>query len=129
MIIRDENGEVLLSACDSRRNVLSQDIVECQALWKAMQLCNDLNIQNAIFEGDAKVVIMAVNGDEENLFYIGSLIDDIRNVLSFRKSWFLQFDYKENNTVAHNPAKAALHIVEEKVWIEFVPYFIVNILL
>ncbi|KAF5450430.1 hypothetical protein F2P56_030784 [Juglans regia] len=91
-----------------------------------MQLCNDLNIQNAIFEGDAKAVIMAVKGDEENFSYFGSLIDDIRNVLSFRKSWSLQFDYRDKNTVAHNLAKAALHIVEEKVWIEIVPDFIVN---
>ncbi|KAF5468536.1 hypothetical protein F2P56_012680, partial [Juglans regia] len=79
VIIIDENGEALLAACDSRRNVLSVEIAECQALWRAMQLCNDLNIHNAIFEGDAKTVIMEVKGDEENFSYFGSLIDDIRN--------------------------------------------------
>ncbi|KAF5458621.1 hypothetical protein F2P56_022638 [Juglans regia] len=126
MIIRDEEGEALLAACDSRRNVVLPEVAECQALWKALQMCNDLNIQNAIFEGDAKVVIMAVKGDEENLSYFGSLIDDIRNVLFHRKNWFLQFDYREKNSATHTLAKVALHLVEEKVWIETVPEFIVN---
>lgn len=50
MIIRDENGEALLAACDSRMNVQTTEVAECQALWKALQVCSELNIQKAIFE-------------------------------------------------------------------------------
>ncbi|KAF5445267.1 hypothetical protein F2P56_034332 [Juglans regia] len=126
IISRNEEGEALLAVCDSRRNVQSPKVAESMALWKAMQICNELNIQKVIFEGDAKTVIMAVKNDEEILSLVGPLIDDIRNVFKLRKDWFLQFDYREKNSIAHNLAKAALHLDLEKILIEEVPVFIVN---
>lgn len=69
---------------------------------------------------------MAMKSEEENMSYYGPLIDDMRNVLNNRKDWHLQFDYRENNIVSHTLAKAALNLVEEKVWIEEIPDFIVN---
>lgn len=35
------------------------------ALWRAMNLCLELDIQNVIFEGDAKLVVEVVNNEEE----------------------------------------------------------------
>lgn len=37
VIMRDKYGEALLAIGDSRLNVHTAEVVECQALWKAMQ--------------------------------------------------------------------------------------------
>ncbi|XP_018858999.2 uncharacterized protein LOC109020923 [Juglans regia] len=108
MIIRDEDGETLLAACDSRRNVRTPEVAKCQALWKALQVCSDLNLQKVIFEGDAKAVIMAVKCEEDDLSVVGSLIDDIRKVFKDRKDWFLQFDYREKKLCCSYIGKGCL---------------------
>ncbi|XP_042942922.1 uncharacterized protein LOC122277108 [Carya illinoinensis] len=105
VIMRDVNGEALLAACDKKFNVQLAEVAECYALWKALKVCSDLNVQKVIFEGNAKGVIAAVQSEEENLSIIGPLVDDIRDVLSDRKEWSLQFDYREMNKVAHNLGK------------------------
>lgn len=55
-MIRDDEGEALVAVCDQKKHVQNPTVAECHALWKALELCNDLNIQNDIFERDAKVV-------------------------------------------------------------------------
>ncbi|XP_042962523.1 uncharacterized protein LOC122296793 [Carya illinoinensis] len=83
-------------------------------------------LAKVIFEGDAKAIIEVVKNNEEDWSDIGPLIEDIRNVFSNRKDWFIQFDYRERNIVAHNLAKAALNFDEERVWLEEVPDCIVD---
>ncbi|XP_042980158.1 uncharacterized protein LOC122310328 [Carya illinoinensis] len=126
VIMRDVNGEALLAACDRKFNVQSAEVAECYALWKALKGCSDLNVQKVIFEGDAKGVITAVQSEEDNLSVIGPLVDDIRDVLSNRKGWSLQFAYRERNKVAHNLVKFALILEEEKIWIEEIPDCIIH---
>ncbi|XP_042954550.1 uncharacterized protein LOC122290955 [Carya illinoinensis] len=114
VIMRDENADPLLAVCDSRSNILTAEVAECYALWKPLQVCSELNVQKVIFEGDAKAIIEAVKNNEEDWSDIDPLIEDIRNVLSNRKDWFIQFDYRERNIVAHNLAKAALNLVRKE---------------
>ncbi|XP_042972177.1 uncharacterized protein LOC122304128 [Carya illinoinensis] len=121
IIVRDEEGEALVAVCDQRQHVQNPTVTEGYALWKAMELCNELNIQKVIFEGDAKAVILAVLSNEEDLSVGGSLIEDIRFVLANRPDWSIQFAYRELNNVAHVLAKEALSLEEKKVWIEEVP--------
>ncbi|XP_042950060.1 uncharacterized protein LOC122282171 [Carya illinoinensis] len=85
VIMRDENGEALLVACDNKLNVQSAEVAECHAIWKALKVCSDLNVHKVIFEGDAKVVIAAVQSEEEDLSVISPLVDVIRNVMRNRK--------------------------------------------
>ncbi|XP_042962354.1 uncharacterized protein LOC122296618 [Carya illinoinensis] len=121
IMIRDEEGEALGAICDQRQHVQTPVVAEGYALWKALELCNDLNIQKAIFEGDAKAVILAVLSTREDLSFGGSLIEDIQSVLANRSDWSIQFAYREKNNVAHSLAKEALRLEEKKVWIEEVP--------
>ncbi|XP_042965403.1 uncharacterized protein LOC122299302 isoform X2 [Carya illinoinensis] len=121
IIARDEEGETLVAVCDQRQHVQNPAIAEGYALWKAMELCNNLNIQKVIFEGDAKAVILAVLSNEEDLSVCGSLIEDIRSVLANRPDWSIQFTYGEMNNVAHGLAKKALSIEGKKFLIEEVP--------
>ncbi|XP_040986467.1 uncharacterized protein LOC121234564 [Juglans microcarpa x Juglans regia] len=128
IIIRDEEGEALVVVCDLKINVVNAAIAESFALRKAVELCSELNIQKAIFEGDANKVVEAVQSEKEAVFAFSSIIDDVKFLFRNRTDWFIQFVSRKKNTVAHTLAKKALAIGEELVWIEEVLDFIVGCL-
>ncbi|XP_042976027.1 uncharacterized protein LOC122307281 [Carya illinoinensis] len=124
IIIRDNEGEGMVAVCDQIRNVENPVVAECYALRLAVELCSELYIHDATFEGDAKNVIMAVQKDEEEMSDFGSLIEDIKFYFNRNADWHLQFTFRESNTVAHCLAKKALSLLEKTVWIEEMPDFI-----
>lgn len=128
IVIRDEKGEALVAACDQKKHVQDPLVAECHALWKALELCNELNFQKVMLEGDAKNIVSAVNSEEEDLSCVGFIVDDIRSVFRNRPNWSLHFAHRERNIVAHTLAKEALKFEEAKIWIEEVPSVIVNCL-
>ncbi|XP_042969001.1 uncharacterized protein LOC122301672 [Carya illinoinensis] len=91
IMIRNEEGEALVALCDQRQYVQNSSVAEGYALWKALELCNDLNIQKVIFKGDSKAVVLAVLSNKEDLSYGGSIVKDIRSVLADRPDWSIQF--------------------------------------
>ncbi|XP_042939496.1 uncharacterized protein LOC122274526 [Carya illinoinensis] len=57
IMVRDENGELLLYLCNSIVGIFTPAAAEIQVLWRALQLCADLQWLNVIFEGDALGII------------------------------------------------------------------------
>lgn len=53
IVIRDEKGEVLVSLSMPKSNVCSPIVAEIYALWRAVELCNELRLTDVVFEGDA----------------------------------------------------------------------------
>ncbi|KAF5454761.1 hypothetical protein F2P56_024401 [Juglans regia] len=74
IIIRDEKGEALVAVCDKKEHVDNPMVAESYALRVALDVCGELNIQKAIFEGDAKSVITAVHREAEDLSLVGSIV-------------------------------------------------------
>ncbi|KAF5479796.1 hypothetical protein F2P56_000588 [Juglans regia] len=126
IIVRDEKGEALVAMCDQKTNVDSPVIAECFALRMAVELCGELNIHKAVFEGDARTIIEAVQSVKEENSVFGSLIDDIKFLFQNRLDWKIQFAYRERNIVAHTLAKSAIDLLEKTIWIEEVPDFAVR---
>lgn len=62
----------------------------------------------AIYEGDARNVIEAVQSAEEELLVFGSIVDDVKWFFHNRSYWFLQFVYREKNIVAYTLARTTL---------------------
>ncbi|XP_042979926.1 uncharacterized protein LOC122310106 [Carya illinoinensis] len=115
IIIRDNEGEGMVAVCDQIRNVENPVVAECYGLRLAVELCSELYIHDATFEGDAKNVIMVVQKDEEEMSDFGSLIEDIKFYFNRNADWHLQFTFRESNTVAHCLAKKALSLLEKTV--------------
>ncbi|XP_042969149.1 uncharacterized protein LOC122301849 [Carya illinoinensis] len=124
IIIRDEEGEPLVVVCDQRNYVEDPAVAKYVALRKALEICSELNIHNAIFEGDARNVILAIQREEEDLSVLGPLIEDAKSFFRIYRDWQLQFAHREKNTVAHCLAKTALGLLEKMVWIEDTPAFV-----
>ncbi|XP_042962682.1 uncharacterized protein LOC122296954 [Carya illinoinensis] len=118
VVIRDENGDVMVSLCSQRRNVRDPLVAELQALRQAMKLCADLNITDVIFEGDALKVVKAVNNPESSWEWHGQVVEDIKKVLRNRISWKVIHAYRESNYVAHFLAKFSFTVNEDRIWME-----------
>ncbi|XP_035543621.1 uncharacterized protein LOC118347698 [Juglans regia] len=126
IIIRDEEGEALVAVCDQKEHVDNPMVAESYALRVALDVCGELNIQRAIFEGDAKSVITAVHREAEDLSLVGFIVEDIKFSFHRRPDWQLLFVFREKNIIAHILAGKALSFKEKIVWIDEMPDFIVE---
>lgn len=67
-VIRDCNGDLVTTKCANRKCVDSSFVVDCNALWEAME---DLGFWDARFEGDAKEVVDAVKKEDSDESWFG----------------------------------------------------------
>ncbi|XP_035551149.1 uncharacterized protein LOC118349712 [Juglans regia] len=121
IVVRDSKGEVIASLCGTKGSVTSPFIAELNALWRTMDFCSELGLQDVIIEGDAKELIDAINTETEDESWKGQLVEDMKQKWKNRKQWDLKFIYREGNVVAHHLAKLALQLDDEVCWIENVP--------
>lgn len=87
IVIRDADGEILASVCSVRRNVDQPSLAESLALWRALEICNELAFSKVIMEGDAAVVINGVNKVAEDHSWMGHIIEDIKSFLRGMREW------------------------------------------
>ncbi|KAF5461785.1 hypothetical protein F2P56_017856 [Juglans regia] len=85
VVIRDEEGEVLVSVCDVRNHVDHPALAESWALWKALEICNELALLRLTFEGDASVVIKLINREEKDQSWMGHITKDIKQVFKAKR--------------------------------------------
>ncbi|XP_040992644.1 uncharacterized protein LOC121239461 [Juglans microcarpa x Juglans regia] len=128
IVIRDEHGEVLAAMCGQRHHVHQATTAEILALWRAMEICNDLNLRRVVFEGDAQVVIKGINEDNEDFLDYGMVIVDAKKLIKLIKDWKVQYTHRSTNEVAHILAKNALKLDSEQIWIEEFPNCIAQVL-
>ncbi|KAF5476174.1 hypothetical protein F2P56_007909 [Juglans regia] len=94
VIIRDEDGEPLVAVEGQQTNVVNPAIVEIYALWKAMEIYRDLKMERVIFEGDAQLIVKAVNSQEEDRSVYGSIVEVAKSLLGLWKGWSVEFVYR-----------------------------------
>jgi hypothetical protein len=72
VIIKNSEGAVLASLCTTVPFISNPTIVEAIAAWKAANLCYDLGFQRVIMEGDALVVVQALQQNAPSWCQYGS---------------------------------------------------------
>ncbi|KAF5445799.1 hypothetical protein F2P56_034822 [Juglans regia] len=118
IVFRDQEGDILLSACIPLSSVMTAAQAEANALWKALKMCEELRIGEAELEGDALSIVNAINNREENWEWGGQTIEDIRGLLHNRPQWHVTHTFREANKVADFLAKFSLNVNEEVIWME-----------
>ncbi|XP_035547368.1 uncharacterized protein LOC118348906 [Juglans regia] len=118
IVVRDGNGEVLISLCGSDVGFCSPAVAELQALWRALKLCAELQWNKVIFEGDAMGIIDAVNRQNCCWEWHGQVVEDIKLILQNRPNWSIRYTNRKCNRVAHMLAKMGLDVTDETVWME-----------
>jgi hypothetical protein len=67
-------------------------------------------------EGDAKIVVDAVNSNEEDRSWVGHLFEDIKGELSSFDGWRMSFVRRDGNDVAHKLARFAVNHNATETW-------------
>ncbi|KAF5454152.1 hypothetical protein F2P56_023836 [Juglans regia] len=77
IIIRDSEGSLQACLTAFKDHICLVFQAESVALHKAMELCIELGLSQVSFEGDAKVVIDAVNSKKEANSWLGRVTKDL----------------------------------------------------
>ncbi|XP_050290257.1 uncharacterized protein LOC126728490 [Quercus robur] len=120
VVIRNENGQVLASLLEQIQLPFSSDLVEAIAAARAIMFAQELSLSEYILEGDSNVVINALKRNDESLSSFGHILASAKSLTDVSCITF-SHTRRTGNTVAHNLAKHARHVIGFKVWMEDVP--------
>lgn len=118
MVIRDEGGNHILG-----RTLLvaaSAGVTEGEALgfFEALSWIKDLGLEKVVIEGDAKVVVDAINSHHTYNTVFGDYVDASRNILVNCPNYSVQFVGRDANLVAHCYARASRLYESSSIWID-----------
>ncbi|XP_038708505.1 uncharacterized protein LOC120003559 [Tripterygium wilfordii] len=118
VVFRDASGEVMASSSLLRMTALHPSLAEALAALHAVKLALELGFTELIFEGDAAVVVEAINGSDVHRAIWSPVIMEIKRLLRFLSSWKFVHIRRTANEAAHSMAKHAFLIQGMRVWIE-----------
>lgn len=117
-------GTVLLSAARTVWPVVAVERAEIQGFSWAADIVNEKNWSNVMVEGDAQVVVRALQGSISRNLHNQVLIDNVRFQMSKIADHSFSFCFREANNVAHKLAKWATANVCSRVWLNEYPSWI-----
>lgn len=79
-------------------------------------ICDHLNLNNCIIEGDAINIIKMLNAIRENLSHLGALLDDFEYYMSLDRIIDIVWVRRTCNQPAHTLANQAKFSEEPKLW-------------
>ncbi|XP_040988977.1 uncharacterized protein LOC121236599 [Juglans microcarpa x Juglans regia] len=86
IIVRGWQGEILVALQEQRKGNYGLNLAESLALRRAMVLCQELGFKRATLEGDAGVIIKAVQTPKDIWKWNGQVIEDIKQMLKHAKN-------------------------------------------
>ncbi|XP_042952140.1 uncharacterized protein LOC122289228 [Carya illinoinensis] len=121
IVVRDCSGEVHVVVASPKQITRTANVAESWAMLRAIQLCRELGLRQVQLEGDAKMVVDAVNSNTQDSSWDGQVMEDIKSVLKAQPGWSVSFSGRSSNKAAHETAKLALSLGSECIWVEEVP--------
>ncbi|XP_042939537.1 uncharacterized protein LOC122274574 [Carya illinoinensis] len=121
VVVRDFRGEVQVILAAPRQLTKNASATENLTTLRATLLCSELGLTQVQLEGDAKMVVEAINSRSFNSSWDGQVIEDIKAVVHAQPGWSVAFVKREGNSAAHAATKLALSLGTECVWVDEVP--------
>jgi ribonuclease HI len=120
-IIRDSAGNVLAAHGIVREGLSDPTTTEALGVILAIPLGRNRGLRMIQVEGDAKLIVEAVNSGNEDSSMRGHLIADIRVFLRDFQVWKVEHVSREGNKAAHILARMAVNQNLDSVWNGTVP--------
>ena len=92
--------------------------MEALATTRAVELAAEIGLDRIIFEGDSSMVIRGLTDQVPNFVPFGFLIKEANDLANRLNHVKFQRVGREGNSVAHNLARHARHVIGFSVWIE-----------
>jgi ribonuclease HI len=121
VLVRDSQGKVV----EARymfyariEGVFSPTVAESLAALDAIDLCRNVGLTKVHLEGDAKIIIDAVNCEEADWSRLGHVVEDIKAELCWFNQRKMSFVNRGGNQAAHGLANFAVKNGVDIVWSE-----------
>lgn len=124
VIVRDAVGAVVASLCSVVPYIIDLVVAEAVALWKAVELCTELELPRLHLEGDCWEIVQALLMEGTCWRWYGHLIEESRYQLDTFHDWSVSHTRKEANEAINWSAKAALTQSLNYIWRGSYPEFI-----
>ncbi|CAL8993894.1 unnamed protein product, partial [Prunus brigantina] len=123
-VIRNGNKE-FIAAC-SRQVIghFSAQAMELIAAKEGLQFAYDLGFRDIVLEMDAQGVVDRINSDEECFEAEGNLVEDIKEMQGWFRSFSCNWQRREGNKVAHELAQYGTRNAGFFTWIEDEPLWL-----
>ncbi|KAL6972056.1 hypothetical protein U1Q18_031740 [Sarracenia purpurea var. burkii] len=82
--------------------------MEAKATLRVISLALNLGLSRVHLEGDALLIIQAINCQSEDISYIGGIIGSIKKIANLFQAFVCTQVRREANSVAHDLAQKAL---------------------
>ena len=102
---------------------MASSVVEMEALaaTRAMELAVEIGLDRIIFEGDSSIVIRGLTNQVPNFAPLSFLTKEANELANRLTRVKFQHVGREGNSVAHNLARHARHVIGFSIWMEDVP--------
>lgn len=105
--IRDHTGNFVLAKTVSMQQLLNVKEGEALGLLESLKWMEELQVEDAIFESDCKLMVDQLYRCGSDLTEFGNLLDQCRAILSRKPRYRVGFVKRQANSVAHTLAGAA----------------------
>jgi ribonuclease HI len=116
IVLRGHNERVTAVRSFTRLGFLEPTTAEAVVTVLAVQFCKEMGVQNVILEGDAEVIIKALQAQGQNGSRYGQLVEDARLILGSLSSWKTTHVRRNTNGGACSLAKLATKNVMDRTW-------------
>ena len=89
-----------------------------------LRLAETLHLDRVLFETDCLMLIQALQQQDLDLSNMGSIIAEVKDLLSKHAEFRIAHVYREANRVAHVLANQALQSSESQTWFVVAPNFV-----
>jgi hypothetical protein len=101
IMVRDHHGDCLVACCDKFPNVTVPEMAEAMAIRFALSFARGECLDNFTCATDYLSVVQRVNSPGKDRSACGSVIEDIKRLLSSFQSSSITHVYRSQNVAAH----------------------------
>ncbi|CAI9756749.1 unnamed protein product [Fraxinus pennsylvanica] len=120
-VLRDSFGKVIMAMSKIEIRVEESEAIELLAIFRGLQLCVNMGIQNLLVESDSKLVVEALQIERMLNSSLGVLYQEVKHLATQFVNCKYSHIYRECNMVAHKLARHAKLVDDICVWLDSIP--------
>jgi len=117
-VVRDSEGDILLSAVSQGTGFLGPELEEARACIFAIRTAQQHGLRHVILEGDSLSLISKLEKKQRLAADIGLLVDEILNLSHNFNFCAFNFVRRDGNKVAHALAHLKPYVSSSRVWLQ-----------
>lgn len=126
MVLRDANGTFVAARTLVLPGMVPADVGEAMGFVEALSWVKGMKLENVIVEGDARLVVDAIDSSERNCSSFGDYIELCKSILRSCPSYSISCVRRCANSIAHALARESRSFESPFCWVDL-PSFVARL--